>query len=174
MLHRGTRSTARSRTSVCCGASRLVRTVASLPAFLQLAPVLERRLADSVDAGYTGELKLSFFRSGLKNTARAAGGSAPWLDHPATTRYGGLLPPHTFSWSSGIARPRTCVRCFGRAGRTLPRSSTCCSAAGVQALPLPDRGTVQCGLRGTGAGGLHYSRSLYPNQAVSVALDLPV
>lgn len=37
-----------------------------LPGFLQhIAPVLEERLAGSPMAGYTGELKLSFFRSGL-------------------------------------------------------------------------------------------------------------
>ncbi|MHB9034349.1 MAG: GNAT family N-acetyltransferase [Anaerolineae bacterium] len=40
--------------------------VADIPGFLRhIAPVLEQRLADSLAPGYTGELKLSFFRSGL-------------------------------------------------------------------------------------------------------------
>jgi hypothetical protein len=40
--------------------------VADLPAFLQrIAPVLEERLASSAVVGYTGSLKLSFYRSGL-------------------------------------------------------------------------------------------------------------
>jgi GNAT superfamily N-acetyltransferase len=73
--------------------------VADLPAFLlQLAPVLERRLADSIDAGYTGELKLSFFRSGLR--LRFDGGrlveSAPWLDRNDDEGTTGYFPPHTF------------------------------------------------------------------------------
>ncbi len=41
--------------------------VADLPGFLRhLAPVLERRLAASVMSGYSGELKLSFYRTGLR------------------------------------------------------------------------------------------------------------
>jgi len=41
--------------------------VPELPGFLQhVAPALERRLATSVVAGYTGEVKLSFYRSGLR------------------------------------------------------------------------------------------------------------
>jgi hypothetical protein len=41
--------------------------VPDLPGFLQhIAPVLERRLADSILVGHTGELKLNFFRSGGK------------------------------------------------------------------------------------------------------------
>jgi hypothetical protein len=41
--------------------------VPDLPAFLRLiAPVLEKRLADSYIAGYTGEIKLDFYRSGLR------------------------------------------------------------------------------------------------------------
>lgn len=40
--------------------------VADLPAFLRhIAPVLERRLANSMLAGYTGEIKLDFYHSGL-------------------------------------------------------------------------------------------------------------
>lgn len=41
--------------------------VADLPAFVQhIAPALEARLANSPLAGHTGELKLSFYRDGLK------------------------------------------------------------------------------------------------------------
>jgi hypothetical protein len=41
--------------------------VPDLPGFLRhVAPALERRLATSVVAGYTGEVKLSFYRSGLR------------------------------------------------------------------------------------------------------------
>ncbi len=41
--------------------------VPDLPAFLRLiAPVLEKRLADSYIAGYTGEIKLDFYRRGLR------------------------------------------------------------------------------------------------------------
>lgn len=41
--------------------------VAHLPAFMQLiAPVLERRLASSLVAGYSGELRFDFYRGGLR------------------------------------------------------------------------------------------------------------
>lgn len=41
--------------------------VPDLPAFIRrIAPVLERRLADSVVAGYSGDLKLDFYRGGLR------------------------------------------------------------------------------------------------------------
>ncbi len=41
--------------------------VADVPAFIgRIAPVLERRLAESVALGYTGELKLSFYRNGVR------------------------------------------------------------------------------------------------------------
>ncbi len=40
--------------------------VPDLPLFARhIIPVLEKRLAESVQAGYTGELKISFYRSGL-------------------------------------------------------------------------------------------------------------
>lgn len=43
--------------------------VPDLPAFLRhIAPALEERLARSVAAGYTGELKLSFYRQGIRLT----------------------------------------------------------------------------------------------------------
>ena len=38
-----------------------------LPAFLRtIAPVLEKRLAESTFAGHTGELRISFYRGGLR------------------------------------------------------------------------------------------------------------
>ena len=41
--------------------------VPDLPGFLRhIAPALERRLAQSVAAGHTGELKLNFYREGLR------------------------------------------------------------------------------------------------------------
>ena len=41
--------------------------VPDLPAFLgKIAPALEKRLAESPQNGYTGELKLNFYRSGLR------------------------------------------------------------------------------------------------------------
>ena len=41
--------------------------VPDLPAFLDhIAPALEKRLAQSPQSGYTGELKVSFYRSGLQ------------------------------------------------------------------------------------------------------------
>ncbi len=41
--------------------------VPDLPRFLMhIRPVLERRLAESIAVGHTGELKLSFYRTGLK------------------------------------------------------------------------------------------------------------
>lgn len=41
--------------------------VPDLPGFLQhVAPVLERRLAESVFVGHTGEIKISFYRDGLR------------------------------------------------------------------------------------------------------------
>lgn len=41
--------------------------VPNLHAFLKhIAPALEKRLANSAAAGYTGELKLTFYRGGLR------------------------------------------------------------------------------------------------------------
>jgi hypothetical protein len=40
--------------------------VPDLPLFVRhIAPALEKRLAESVQAGYTGEMKITFYRSGL-------------------------------------------------------------------------------------------------------------
>jgi hypothetical protein len=41
--------------------------VADLPAFIRrIAPALERRLAESAATGYTGTLKIDFYRGGLR------------------------------------------------------------------------------------------------------------
>jgi hypothetical protein len=60
--------------------------VPDLPGFLRLiAPVLEARLAGSIAAGHSGELKLSFYRSGLR--LLLADGRlatiAPWQPSPS-------------------------------------------------------------------------------------------
>lgn len=72
--------------------------VADLPAFLrQITPVLERRLAASVAANYTGELALGFYQNGARLTFAAGkiSGIAPW---PAPNRQeaGANFPPLTF------------------------------------------------------------------------------
>lgn len=62
--------------------------VADVPGFIRrIAPVLERRLADSVMTGYSGELKMSFYRGGLRlgfergRLSEAAGWQPPDSDH---------------------------------------------------------------------------------------------
>jgi len=46
--------------------------IPDLPDFLRhMAPVIEHRLADSIVAGHTGDLKLSFYRQGLKLSLEA-------------------------------------------------------------------------------------------------------
>jgi len=46
--------------------------IPDLPDFLRhVAPVIEHRLADSIVAGHTGDLKLSFYREGLKLSLEA-------------------------------------------------------------------------------------------------------
>ncbi len=59
--------------------------VPDLPGFLRhLAPVLEKRIADSLVVGYTGELKLSFYRSGLRIALHEGRITAiePWMPMP--------------------------------------------------------------------------------------------
>lgn len=75
--------------------------VADLPAFLRhIAPVLERRLAASPAAGHTGDLRLSFYRAGLR--LRLEHGKlaeiAPWqpLGAPKEERASALFPDLTF------------------------------------------------------------------------------
>jgi hypothetical protein len=54
--------------------------VPDLPAFLtKIAPALEKRLAESPQGGYTGELKLNFYRSGLRlGFERGSIAAEPW------------------------------------------------------------------------------------------------
>jgi hypothetical protein len=55
--------------------------VADLPGFLRhIRPVLERRIAHSVAVGYTGELKLNFYRAGVRMVFEKGRPteSAPW------------------------------------------------------------------------------------------------
>ncbi|MGH2523792.1 MAG: GNAT family N-acetyltransferase, partial [Anaerolineales bacterium] len=59
--------------------------VPDLPGFLRhIAPALERRLAGSIAVGYSGELKLSFYRTGLRlvlENGRLAGAES-WQPRP--------------------------------------------------------------------------------------------
>jgi hypothetical protein len=72
--------------------------VPDLPAFVaRIGPVLERRLADSVAPGHTGELLLSFYRSGLRlrfEDGRLA--AAEPFEPPAHLDAGAWFPDLTF------------------------------------------------------------------------------
>ena len=73
--------------------------VADVPRFLHhIAPVLERRLADSVVAGYTGELKLDFYRGGLRLQFEQGKliEAAPWRVPPYGNEEQGGCPPLVF------------------------------------------------------------------------------
>lgn len=73
--------------------------VPNLPAFLRLiAPTLERRLASSPLAGYDGEVKLDFFRGGLRmvfDQGRLQRAENYRVEPWDTTAHGGF-PPHVF------------------------------------------------------------------------------
>lgn len=73
--------------------------IPDLPAFLRhIRPVLEQRLADSIAAGYSGELKLSFYRRGLK-MAFADGRITtiePWQPAPLGQSGEAVFPGLTF------------------------------------------------------------------------------
>ena len=72
--------------------------VPDLPAFVRrVAPVLEARLADSPAAGYSGELRLSFYRDGLRLVFAAGRLTAaePW-PRPDRAEAGTTFPPLTF------------------------------------------------------------------------------
>ena len=59
--------------------------VPDLPRFLlHITPVLERRLAESVAAGHTGKLKISFYRDGVQLVFEAGRltGIEPWKPQP--------------------------------------------------------------------------------------------
>lgn len=69
--------------------------VPDVPAFLKhVAPALERRLASSAQAGYTGELTLDFYRGGLR--LAFDGGklvtAEPWQRQPFTEASAGFPP----------------------------------------------------------------------------------
>jgi hypothetical protein len=72
--------------------------VPDLPAFVRrIGPVLERRLAESVAPGHTGELKLSFYRGGLR--LRFEGGrlaAAEPFEPPERVEAGAWFPDLTF------------------------------------------------------------------------------
>jgi len=73
--------------------------VADVPAFLRLiAPVLEQRLAVSLFAGYTGELRMDFYRGGVKVTFEAGRVSTvePWQAQVGGERGKVQFPDLTF------------------------------------------------------------------------------
>jgi hypothetical protein len=73
--------------------------IPDLPGFLRLiAPVLERRLATSAFAGHTGELRLDFYRGGLRLTLRDGGlaGIEPWRRPAWGERQNAGFPPLVF------------------------------------------------------------------------------
>jgi len=72
--------------------------VANLPAFVRrLVPVLEKRLAASEAAGYSGELNLSFYREGLRLTFEAGriARVRAW-PRPGSSRAGARFPDRSF------------------------------------------------------------------------------
>jgi GNAT superfamily N-acetyltransferase len=72
--------------------------VPDLPAFVRrIGPVLERRLAASVAPGHTGELQLSFYRSGLRLRFEAGRlAAAESFDPPQHLDAGAWFPDLTF------------------------------------------------------------------------------
>jgi hypothetical protein len=73
--------------------------VPDLPAFIRhIKPVLEKRLAESIAVGYSGELKISFYRDGLRlvfekgqlNIVEA------WKPNPANNDENAAFPGLTF------------------------------------------------------------------------------
>ncbi len=72
--------------------------VPDLPDFLQhIAPVLEKRLADSPAVGFTGELKLNFYRFGVRLSFDGGRLAAAERYAPSDSEDGDVLfPDHTF------------------------------------------------------------------------------
>ena len=73
--------------------------VPDLPAFLTLiAPILERRLAASPLAAWSGEVRLDFYRGGLRLTFEAGRlvAAAPWQRPIWGERQGASFPPLVF------------------------------------------------------------------------------
>jgi hypothetical protein len=73
--------------------------VADVPDFLHLiTPVLEKRLTESTLAGYTGEVKVTFYRDGVRmvfDKGRLATIEA-WVPSPVGNSGNAGFPPHTF------------------------------------------------------------------------------
>ncbi len=73
--------------------------LADIPDFLSLiSPVLEQRLAASALAGYSGEVKITFYRDGLRlvfNKGKLATIEA-WKPMPVGNAGNAAFPPHTF------------------------------------------------------------------------------
>ena len=73
--------------------------VEDVPRFLHhVAPILEQRLAESVLAGYTGELKIDFYRGGLRLKFEKGRmmEAAPWRVPPYGDEEQGGCPPLVF------------------------------------------------------------------------------
>jgi hypothetical protein len=73
--------------------------VVDLPQFLRLiTPILEKRLSDSAIAGYSGEVKVTFYRDGVRmvlDTGRLVTVEA-WKPTPVGHTGEAAFPPHTF------------------------------------------------------------------------------
>lgn len=70
-----------------------------VPAFLRLvASVLEKRLSDSAIAGHTGELKITFYRDGLRMVFERGRlvTAETWTPSPMGHSGDAAFPPHTF------------------------------------------------------------------------------
>ncbi|HVU69823.1 MAG TPA: GNAT family N-acetyltransferase [Ktedonobacteraceae bacterium] len=73
--------------------------VKDLPAFLlRIAPALEKRVADSPVAGYSGEIKLDFYRDGLRLVFERGRlvSAEPWRAPLYDSSASGQFPPLTF------------------------------------------------------------------------------
>lgn len=73
--------------------------VPDLLAFLRhIKPALEKRLAGSIACGHTGEIKLTFYRSGLRMVFASGQitGIEPWQPHPVGHRGDAAFPELTF------------------------------------------------------------------------------
>ena len=73
--------------------------VPDLPAFLRhVAPILEARLAASVAAGHTGELRLTFYRDGLRLAFEGGrlAAAEPWSAADGEPGADAAVPPLTF------------------------------------------------------------------------------
>ena len=73
--------------------------VADVPGFLKLiTPVLEKRLVESPMAGYTGEVKITFYRNGARMVFEKGRltNVAAWNPTPVGNSGSAAFPPHTF------------------------------------------------------------------------------